>query len=75
MYKRLLERPLKNNQSFFLFGPRGTGKTSWAREKIPEGLYIDLLETAAFVELLAHPGKLEQMIPPGFKDWIIIDEV
>jgi hypothetical protein len=68
MYKRLLERPLKNNQSFFLFGPRGTGKTSWTKEKIPEGLYIDLLGTEAFVELLAHPEKLEQMIPPGFKD-------
>jgi uncharacterized protein len=75
MYQRLLERPLKNDQSFFLFGPRGTGKTSWAREKNPEGLYIDLLGTEAFVELLAHPEKLEQMIPPGFKDWIIIDEV
>jgi len=75
MYKRLLEKPLKSNQSFFLFGPRGTGKTSWAREKIPGGLYIDLLETEAFVDLLAHPERLEQMIPPDFKDWVIIDEV
>ncbi len=75
MYNRLLERPLKGNQSFFLFGPRGTGKTSWAREKIPQALYIDLLETESFVDLLAHPERLEQMIPPGFKDWIIIDEV
>lgn len=75
MYKRLLERPLKNNQSFFLFGPRGTGKTAWLREHVPEGVYIDLLETEAFVNLLAHPERLEQMIPPGFKDWVIIDEV
>jgi predicted AAA+ superfamily ATPase len=75
MYKRLLERPLKSDQSFFLFGPRGTGKTSWAREKIAAGLYIDLLETESFVDLLAHPERLEKMIPPGFKDWIIIDEV
>lgn len=75
MYKRLLERPLKGNQSFFLFGPRGTGKTSWAREKIPEALYIDLLETGAFIDLSARPDRLEQMIPENFKDWIIIDEV
>jgi len=75
MYKRLLERPLKGNQSFFLFGPRGTGKTSWAREKIPAGLYIDLLETSAYLDLSARPGRLEEMIPPGFTDWIIIDEV
>jgi predicted AAA+ superfamily ATPase len=38
-------------------------------------LYIDLLETEAFVDLLAHPERLEQMIPPDFKDWVIIDEV
>jgi predicted AAA+ superfamily ATPase len=75
MYKRLLERPLKGNQSFFLFGPRGTGKTSWAREKLHGALYIDLLETSAFLDLSARPGRLEEMIPPGFSNWIIIDEV
>lgn len=75
MYKRLLERPLSGGQSFFLFGPRGTGKTSWAREKITDGLYIDLLETGAFMELSAKPERLEQMIPVGFKGWVIIDEV
>ena len=75
MYKRLLERPLKGKQSFFLFGPRGTGKTSWVREKIPNALYIDLLKTANFIDLSARPGRLEEMIPPGFDNWIIIDEV
>jgi predicted AAA+ superfamily ATPase len=75
MYKRLLDRPLKGNQSFFLFGPRGTGKTSWAKTKIPGGLYIDLLETSAFLDLSARPGRLDEMIPPGFEDWVIIDEV
>ena len=65
MYNRLLERPLNGDQSFFLFGPRGTGKTSWAREKISNGLYIDLLETSAFVALSARPEKLEGMIPAG----------
>lgn len=75
MYKRLLERPLKGNQSFFLFGPRGTGKTAWVREKISGGLFIDLLDTSAFLDLSARPRRLEEMIPPGFNDWIIIDEV
>ena len=75
MYKRLLERPLKGKQSFFLFGPRGTGKTSWVREKLPGAIYIDLLKTANFIDLSARPGRLEEMIPPGFDNWIIIDEV
>jgi hypothetical protein len=30
--------------SFFLFGPRGTGKSSWLRAAFPEALWLDLLE-------------------------------
>ena len=30
-------------QSFFLFGPRGTGKSSWVRRAYPDALWIDLL--------------------------------
>lgn len=75
MYNRLLEKPLNGEHSFFLFGPRGTGKTSWLKSKIPTGLYIDLLNQEIFFGLLQNPHRLEEMIPTGFKDWIIIDEV
>ena len=75
MYKRLLKNPLKGTHSFFLFGPRGTGKTSWLRSKIPNGLYIDLLNQEVFFDLLQNPHRIEEMIPKDFKDWIIIDEV
>jgi len=75
MYKRLLEKPLEGTHSFFLFGPRGTGKTSWLKSKIPEGLYIDLLNQELFFELLQNLHKIEELIPKGFKNWIIIDEV
>lgn len=30
-------------QSFFLFGPRGTGKTQFLRHHFPESLYLNLL--------------------------------
>lgn len=75
MYKRLLKKPLEGNHSFFLFGPRGTGKTSWLKAQIPNGLYIDLLNQETFFFLLTNPHKIEEMIPKGFKDWIIVDEV
>lgn len=75
MYERLLSKPLKGNHSFFLFGPRGTGKTSWLKSQVPEGLYIDLLNQEIFFALLQNPHKIEEMIPKGFQDWIIIDEV
>lgn len=73
MYSRLIQPPKK--KSFFLFGPRGTGKTTWVRSAFPKAVYIDLLEAEIFNDLLANPQRLSSFIPPDFKDWIIIDEV
>lgn len=73
MYSRLIEPP--KDKSFFLFGPRGTGKTTWVKLKFKDALYLDLLEAELFNDLLANPQRLENLIPKNFKDWIIIDEV
>jgi len=62
-------------KSFFLFGPRGTGKTTWVKHTFPKAVYIDLLEAEVFNDLLANPQRLENFIPKNFEDWIIIDEV
>jgi predicted AAA+ superfamily ATPase len=69
-----LIKPPKN-KSFFLFGPRGVGKTTWVKATFPEAIYIDLLEAEIFNDLLANPQRLENFIPKNFKDWIIIDEI
>jgi len=61
--------------SFFLFGPRGTGKTTWVKATFPGAVYLDLLEAELFNDLLADPQRLEKFIPKGLSDWIIIDEV
>ncbi len=73
MYSRLIEPP--KQKSFFLLGPRGTGKSSWVKTRFPTAIYIDLLESEVFNDLLANPGRLEGMIPRGFSDWVIIDEI
>lgn len=75
MYKRLLNAPLLSKTSFFLFGPRGTGKTSWTRAMLPNGLIFDLLSMDTYTEFLERPSLLEEKIPKGFNDWIIIDEI
>lgn len=75
MISRILKKPLELEKSFFLLGPRGTGKTSWVKEALPSALYLDLLRTDLYVELLAEPQRINALIPPHFKDWIIIDEV
>ena len=73
MYSRLLAPP--KTKSFFLFGPRGTGKSVWVHQCLPDALYFDLLESEIYTELLASPQRLEQKIPPGYSGWVIIDEV
>lgn len=73
MYSRLIQPP--EGKSFFLFGPRGTGKTTWVKATFPDALYLDLLEAELFNDLLANPQRLEGLIPKASKDWVIVDEV
>ncbi len=73
MYSRLLISP--KNKSFFLFGPRGTGKTTWVKNTFPKAIYVDLLEAGIYNDLMANTQRLENLIPKNFKDWIVIDEV
>ena len=73
MYSRLIKPPTQ--KSFFLFGPRGTGKTTWVKTLFPQALYLDLLESGLFVDLLANPQRLENLIPKNFDNWVIIDEI
>jgi len=61
--------------SYLIFGPRGTGKSTYLRAQFPKALYIDLLEAKHYNELLANPSKLAIKIPPNFKEVIIIDEI
>ena len=71
----MLEIPATGNQSFFLFGPRGTGKTTWLRQRFPNALYLDLLDHALYLDLLTRPQRLRELIPPRHDDWIVLDEV
>ena len=73
MYSRIISPP--KDKSFFLFGPRGTGKTTWVKAAFPHAIFIDLLESEVYNDLLANPQRLEKFIPKDFKNWIIIDEV
>ena len=75
MYPRSLAIPSNGRQSFFLFGPRGTGKTTWLKHRFPDAIYLDLLDHAVYLELLARPQRLRDLIPPGYDGWVVVDEL
>lgn len=73
MYSRLLREA--GRQSFFLFGPRGVGKTAWLRAQFPGALFFDLLDHHVYAQLLAAPERLGDQVPVGQKDWVVVDEI
>ncbi len=73
MFTRRLSLP---DRSFFLFGPRSTGKTTWLREVLGGARWYNLLQESETVRLLRDPGLLSresQALAPG--SWVVIDEV
>jgi len=63
-------------QSFFLFGPRGTGKSTWIRQTFPGALFVDLLEPDTFRSYSARPERLMEAIDarPALRT-VVIDEI
>ena len=66
--------------AFFLFGPRGTGKTPSFKEPLSTGpklLYLDLLDPETFQTLSLRPKTLVEQLEalPKTTRWVVIDEV
>jgi predicted AAA+ superfamily ATPase len=62
--------------SFFLFGLRGVGKSTWIRSQLPDALRFDLLDETLYQQLLADPAPFAAELrtpPPG--SWVIVDEI
>ncbi len=70
---RFLQDP---GHHFFLFGPRGTGKSTWLKLTFPHALFIDLLAPDVERRFLAHPERLTQTIAARPEtDLLILDEI
>ncbi|MGD9186758.1 MAG: AAA family ATPase [Desulfobacteraceae bacterium] len=68
--------PLLAMKSFFLFGPRATGKTTLIRRQLAETAFIiDFLDSRYFLRLSADPNELESLIAANPADIIVIDEI
>ena len=70
---RLLAKP---DQSFFLFGPRGTGKTTWVRHTFPDAYVINLLDESLYQSYLADVSRFagELRSCPN-RSWVFVDEI
>jgi predicted AAA+ superfamily ATPase len=73
MYKRILDlTKLLKKKSFFLFGPRGTGKKTLIQRTLSEATVIDLLEIKTYREYLKNPSVISEQ---KLKPIVVIDEV
>jgi predicted AAA+ superfamily ATPase len=73
MYARLLKRP---ENSIFLFGPRGTGKSTWIKQHFEDAVLYDFLDTREALRMERNPGTLStetERLPE--RSWVILDEV
>ena len=78
MFKRSLALPKPGQETFFLWGPRQTGKSTLLKQRYPEARWLDLLKTDVFRRYIVHPELLRQEIEaegPQPNSQIVIDEV
>ena len=76
MIKRKLKLPLPGEETFFLWGPRQTGKSTLLHATYPDAIWIDLLKAEEFRRYLSKPELLRQELPrSGDMPFVVIDEV
>jgi predicted AAA+ superfamily ATPase len=76
MFRRSLGLPPPGHETFFLWGPRQTGKTTLLREAYPDALWLDLLKADEYRRYLERPELLRQELAgdPAPRQ-VVIDEV
>ena len=60
MFKRTVRLPPAGTETFFLWGPRQTGKTTLLKETYPAALWIDLLKADEYRRYLQNPERLRE---------------
>ena len=76
MFKRALRLPAAGTETFFLWGPRQTGKTTLLRQAYPEAYWIDLLKSDEYRRYLERPELLREEIAARREaPQVVIDEV
>ena len=76
MFNRALNLPAPGTETFFLWGPRQTGKTTLLRVTYPDAFWIDLLKAEEFRRYLERPELLrEELAARPDARQVVIDEI
>ena len=76
MFTRQLRLPPPGTETFFLWGPRQTGKTTLLQATYPDAVWIDLLKADEYRRYLQNPELLrgELALRPSVRQ-VVVDEV
>jgi predicted AAA+ superfamily ATPase len=75
MFRRYLVLPQRPKRSFFLWGPRQTGKSWLLRDTYPKALWIDLLKSDEFIRYRTRPSRLRERVQAERAPLVVVDEV
>lgn len=75
MFARALHLPVAGTETFFLWGPRQTGKTTLLRQAYPEARWVDLLKSDEYRRYLQNPERLREELEARPVRMVVIDEV
>jgi predicted AAA+ superfamily ATPase len=76
MFRRVVRLPERPRESFFLWGPRQTGKSTLLKAMYPQAIRIDLEKTEEFVRYSERPSLLREQLEHSPPDpVVVIDEI
>lgn len=76
MFRRNLALPTRPLESFFLWGPRQTGKSTLLKALYPDAVWLDLLKTDEQIRYASRPALLrEELEAVPSSRLVVIDEV
>ena len=76
MFKRSLQLPPTGAETYFLWGPRQTGKTTLLRETYGDAFWVDLLKADEYRSYLQRPELLRERLGSwDRRKQVVIDEV
>lgn len=75
MLKRAIRLPPYGTETFFLWGPRQTGKSTLLKQLYPDALWVDLLRNEVYRRYLQNPETLRQELAAQSASQVVIDEI